>query len=103
KANQVKGEQYCRRAREMGADIALFPEMWQVGYTFFDSALPQARAEWQARAIARDDAFIRHFQHLAQELDMAIALTYLEKWEGGPRNALSLIDRHGEIVMTYAK
>jgi predicted amidohydrolase len=34
---------------------------------------------------------------------MAIALTYLERWDGAPRNSVSLIDRHGEIVMTYAK
>jgi predicted amidohydrolase len=34
---------------------------------------------------------------------MAIGLTYLERWEGAPRNTLSLIDRHGEICLTYAK
>ncbi len=34
---------------------------------------------------------------------MAIALTYLERWQGAPRNSVSIIDRHGEIVMTYAK
>lgn len=34
---------------------------------------------------------------------MAIALTYLEKWNGPPRNSVSLIDRHGEIVLTFAK
>jgi predicted amidohydrolase len=34
---------------------------------------------------------------------MAIALTYLEKWDGPPRNSVSLIDRHGELAMTYAK
>ena len=34
---------------------------------------------------------------------MAIALTYLEKWQGTLRNSVSLIDRHGEIVLTYAK
>jgi len=32
-ANQAKGETFCRRARAMGADLALFPEMWSVGYT----------------------------------------------------------------------
>ena len=32
-ANQEKGELFCRRASEMGADIALFPEMWNVGYS----------------------------------------------------------------------
>jgi predicted amidohydrolase len=37
-ANQSKGELFCRRAKVLGADIALFPEMWSVGMTFFDSA-----------------------------------------------------------------
>jgi predicted amidohydrolase len=31
---QVKGEGFCRRAKVMGADIALFPEMWNTGYRF---------------------------------------------------------------------
>ena len=34
---------------------------------------------------------------------MAIALTYLERWPGGPHDTVSLIDRHGELVLTYAK
>jgi predicted amidohydrolase len=34
---------------------------------------------------------------------MAIALTYLEEWAGMPRNSVSLIDRHGEVLFTYAK
>src|SRR5205085_6307334 len=38
-----------------------------------------------------------------RELNMAIALTYLERWPGAPRNAVSLIDRHGRLLMTYAK
>jgi len=36
-------------------------------------------------------------------VDEAIAITYLKRWAGAPRNTVSLIDRHGEIVMTYAK
>jgi predicted amidohydrolase len=32
---------------------------------------------------------------------MAIAITYLERWDGAPRNSISLIDRRGEITMTY--
>ena len=27
-----KGKNACRKARKMGADIALFPEMWSDGY-----------------------------------------------------------------------
>jgi len=58
---------------------------------------------WQGQAIRRDAPFITHFQALAKELQMAIALTYLEQWPGAPRNAMSLIDRHGNIALTYAK
>lgn len=99
----AKGEFFCRRARAMGADVALFPEMWSTGMTFFDQKQAGAREAWEARAIGRDDLFITHFRNLARELKMAIALTYLERWEGAPRNSVSLIDRRGEIVLTYAK
>ena len=30
--NRQKGWEYCRKSKEMGADIALFPEMWSVSY-----------------------------------------------------------------------
>jgi predicted amidohydrolase len=102
-ANLAKGEKFCRQAKEMGADIALFPEMWNIGYTLCDPSQPKEREIWQAQAISQDDEFVTHFKTRAKELNMAIALTYLERWEGAPRNSVSLIDRHGEIVMTYAK
>ena len=99
-ANQEKGEIFCRRASEMGADIALFPEMWNVGYSL--NYLNQHNL-WQERSISRGDKFITHFQKLAQELKMAITLTYLEKWDSAPRDSVSIIDRNGHIVLTYAK
>jgi predicted amidohydrolase len=102
-ANLTKGETFCRQASEMGANIALFPEMWNIGYTFYDSDQPGAHEAWEAQAVGQGDDFVLHFRTLAQELGMAIALTYLERWLGAPRNSVSLIDRHGEIVMTYAK
>lgn len=125
-ANFVKGDEFCRRAAAMGADLALFPEMWNVGYkpalSEFDwlelwrgpeqwtteqrekaAALDRTQV-WQNLAIGRDDPFVQHFKTLAKELRMAIAITYLERWPGGlPRNAVSVIDRHGKILMTYAK
>lgn len=102
-ASLTKGEDFCRRAHALGADIALFPEMWSVGMTFFDQRQEGARAQWQAQAVGRDDPYITHFRQLARELNMAIALTYLERWADAPRNSVSLIDRHGEIALTYAK
>ena len=101
-ANGAKGAEYCRRASEMGADIALFPEMWNIGHTPCPPD-EEGRNRWQAQAIGPDDGFIAHFKELAKELRMAIALTYLERWDGAPRNSVSIIDRHGEILMTYAK
>jgi predicted amidohydrolase len=101
-ANRSKGEDFCRRASAMGADIALFPEMWNIGYAHCPSET-DARETWQAQAISQDDEFIVQFRKLAKQLNMAIALTYLESWSGPPRNSVSLIDRHGELLMTYAK
>lgn len=102
-ANLVKGERLCRQARVMKADVALFPEMWNIGYRFYDASSAPSRAEWEVQAIDTASAFVGHFVGLARELDMAIALTYLQKWEPGPRNVVSLIDRHGQVRMTYAK
>lgn len=102
-ANLAKGDTFCRKARDMGADIALFPEMWSVGMTFFDPKHEASRKQWEEQAMSRDDSFITHFTRLARELKMAVAITYLEQWEPSPRNSVSLIDRDGEIVLTYAK
>lgn len=102
-ANLRKGTEYCRQARAMGADIALFPEMWSNGYTFFAESTSEVRQRWAAQALTDDSPFIAHFRALARELDMAVALTYLQQWPGAPRNAVSIIDRRGNILMTYAK
>ncbi len=103
-ANLAKGEEFCRRAEEMGADIALFPEMWNIGYEIppMDADV-QEREKWRAQAIDQQSDFIKHFQTIATELNMAIALTYLERWEGAPRNSASVIDRSGNVILTYAK
>ena len=61
--------------------------------TFFDKNRRGDQDKWKSHAIERDDAFIDHFRNLAKELEMAIAITYLEKWPGRPRNSVSLIDQ----------
>jgi predicted amidohydrolase len=103
KANLKIAAEFCQITKEQGADIAFFPERYNVGYTFFN---PENRAEyeaWLAQASGRDDEFVVNFRELARRLEMAIGITYLEKWQGAPRNSFSLIDRHDNIVMTYAK
>lgn len=96
--NLSKGIACCRQAKQMGADIALFPEMWNTGYR-----LPETAEEWKAGAISAHGEFVTAFRRLAQELQMAIAITFLEQYEPAPRNSMALIDRSGDIVFTYAK
>jgi len=102
-ANLQKGEAFCRVAAGLGADIALFPEMWNVGYQLPAPGDEAALARWRAQASGPEDGFYRHFQALAAELQLAIALTYLERWPGAPRNTLTLFDHTGRPVLNYAK
>ena len=98
--NLDKGLKYCKQAKEMGADLALFPEMWNIGYNF----PPETNSEKLSKdAIDSNSAFFKEFQNLAKNLEMAIAITYLEKWNGLPRNTVSIIDYRGNCVLTYAK
>lgn len=101
--NLEKGDAYCRKAKTMGADIALFPEMVNIGYHSVDFNRPGAMKEWKSMAISRNGDFVNHFKKLANELNMAIVITYLEKTDGLPKNSSSLIDRHGNVIMTYSK
>ena len=97
--NLQKGLAACRAARAQGADIALFPEMWSNGYNLYGRPVDA----WKAEAIPGDGAFVHSFGALARELDMAVGVTLLERYDGGPRNTLVLFDRHGERKLTYAK
>lgn len=97
--NLDKGLEACRRAREMGADLALFPEMWSNGYHVPEHPTPQ----WKEEAVSGDGPFVEAFGRLAGELGMAIGITFLEAWGEQPRNTLVLFDRFGARRLTYAK
>jgi len=102
-ANQAKGEVFCRRAAALGADISLFPEMWSNGYTLPEKKTHKAIAVWEQQALDLDAPFLQHFRNLARELRIAIAITYLQKGDSRPRNVVTLFDRQGREVLTYAK
>ena len=69
--NLKKGIRYCKKARESGADIALFPEMWSNGYNIYGRSF----REWKREAISVDSDFVTGFGCLAKELNMAIGIT----------------------------
>lgn len=96
--NQKIGLDACRRAKSLGADLALFPEMWSTGYT-----IPQDQDLLRASAIPADHPFLRAFADCARDLDMAVAVTCLEQDSPQPKNSLFVYDRHGTLVLHYAK
>lgn len=116
-SNKLKADNYCREAKELDADIILFPEMWNIGYESFNPSIWRHESypdkisknsekeifEWQANAIDINSEFINHFKLLAKELDVAIAMTFLQKGKSKPYNSVTLIDRSGRIVLNYSK
>jgi len=100
--NLGRGLNACREAASSGADIAVFPELWQIGYQPCPDD-PEGRQAWQSRAIEPADPWLAAFRDQARQLDMAIVVTYLERWTSAPRNAAALIDRTGRQIATYAK
>lgn len=55
-----KGLDYCRKAKELGVDIALFPEMWSVGYS-----IPECIDDLKESAVSADSEFVSTFGKLA--------------------------------------
>ena len=93
-----KGKAACTMAKERGADIALFPEMWSDGYF-----LPQEEEALKALVIPAEHEWVRAFGALAAELEMAIGITFLEAHEPRPLNSMILFDRNGEKKLHYSK
>jgi N-carbamoylputrescine amidase len=100
--NLAKGVQACHEAKSLGADLAVFPELWNIGATL--SPLdPEGRRLWIASAIDQKNAFFQTFAALARELEMSIAVTYLEAHRPSPRNTASILNHRGEVVLNYSK
>lgn len=98
KENLEKGFSFCKEAKAAGADLALFPEMWNNGYQ-----LSEDFQELKRSAVSKNGTFVSAFRNLAKELDIAIGITYLEESQSAIRNTVTVFDRFGNEVLTYAK
>ena len=96
--NLETGRKACREAKEKGADIALFPEMWSDGYF-----IPQDEEELEKLAVGKDSAFVQEFRSLAAELGMAVGITFLESHDPKPLNSVIFFDRTGKEILHYSK
>src|SRR5690349_24284537 len=97
--NLQRGLQACREAKALGSDLAVFPELWNVGCSLQNLG----RQHWIDAAIDRQSSFVQAFASLARELEMNIALTYLEAHQPLPRNTVSVLDGHGDVALNYSK
>mgnify|MGYP003410850341 CR=1 FL=1 len=83
--NIKKGIKFCKNAKLMGADIAVFPEMWSNGYEILFRGLLKNQKDldmnkvkrWQDEAIDDSSEYITTFIDLAKQLEIAIAITYI--------------------------
>lgn len=105
------GLEACKKAKRLGADIAVFPEMWNIGYEFLFEGYLKDNVNislfdiknWYAKAISVNDNYIKEFIKLARELNMAICLSFMEKTNEKPQNSTIIIDRNGKIILKYSK
>lgn len=121
-AYTAKAELYCRKAAADGADIAVLPESFSVGYGGADQAAAFAQGDsatavlegFLAWAQPRSGPFVTALRRVAREEGIAIVATFLEgtpPMEAAvagtavepPRNSLVVIDRLGEIILHYSK
>lgn len=100
--NLAKGVEACRDAKALRADLAVFPELWNIGMT--PAPLdPDGRRRWIALAIDQKSGFFQTFAAVARELEMNIAITYLEAHQPLPGNTVSILNRRGEVALNYSK
>ena len=100
--NLAKALQYCRDAKSAGADLAVLPELWNIGCA--PCPIDEAgRRSWTAAAINQQSDFFQKFVTLARELTMSIAVTYLELHRPKPRNTVSIINSGGKSCLIIRK
>ncbi len=91
-------------AKEKGAEIALFPEMWTTGY----EECPSEKSEfdkWKKKSIYIGDERYNDYVNLAREIGIAMVFTFLEsnKQKTEFYNSATLINKEGNTILHYRK
>ena len=97
----IQGIEACKKAKQLSADIAVFPEMWNIGY---EMPVDNENVDiWKQKSITEDSDYLLAFKELAKELNMAIAITFFEKTKDLPKNSIIIYDRFGNKILKYSK
>lgn len=90
-------------ARNGGAEIVVFPEMYSNGYARFDSKDTVASELWRRGAHRADGDFINKFREAAKKHHLHVVATFLEAADPKPFNSALLIDPIGKPVIHHRK
>lgn len=83
-----------KEAKNLGADIVLFPECFITGYS-----LPITKE----KAILDNSDYVKEFCNIAKDLSIGVVITAFTKGIDKPQNSAFVIDRNGNIIMKYIK
>jgi omega-amidase len=94
KANLLKVREFSRRARDAGAELVVFPEMTDTGYS-----MPVI----QKHANSWTSGFVPGLQEIAAKLSVAIVCGVSEQDASSIYNSLVLVDQQGQLGSKYRK
>src|SRR6267378_3860249 len=93
-ANLLKVRDFCARAKETDADLIVFPEMTDTGYS-----MPVIRAH----ANHWTGGFVVGLQEIARDLSIAIVSGVSERDGALIYNSQVFVDQQGNIIAKYRK
>jgi predicted amidohydrolase len=93
-ANLSKVRDFSERAREVGAELILFPEMTDTGYSM--PVIQKHAAHWK-------NGFVVSLQETAKRLSIAIVSGVSERDGSSIYNSQVVVDAKGDIVAKYRK
>lgn len=94
RVNVAKMREFASRAKKSGAELVVFPEMSDTGYSM--PVIQNTATSWSEGAVPE-------LQKLAKEFSIAIISGVSEREGGKIYNAQVFVDANGEIVSKYRK
>jgi predicted amidohydrolase len=93
-ANLSKVREFSRAAKEAGAELIVFPEMSDTGYSM--PVIQKHASHWKT-------GFVPGLQQIAKEHSIAVVIGVSERDGSSIYNSQVLVDAKGEIVAKYRK
>jgi len=97
--NRQRAESWVGKAKEMGAQIILLPELFERPYF-----CQERRYDYYsyAKPVYENEAVLR-FRKLAKELEVVLPISFYEKDGNCLYNSVAVIDADGEVLGVYRK